>query len=184
MSVLGRATSLLAAAALVAASAPEAPACGDKFLVPARGRRFGPRPADRAGVAVLLYAPPGTVLDAALRAMDVEAQLRHAGYRGVVRAGAAGAAVDERAWDVVVLDPGDGSAAGRLAAASAPAVVRVVFGAGLPADQEGGSKSHRVLRSPRRPQAFLDAVDDAVARLPRDRRRARALAAPAGGVSD
>ncbi len=55
-------------------------ACGDKFLVTARGTRFQ-RPKGARAASVLIYANPSSGLPASLRNVKVDAVLKHEGHR-------------------------------------------------------------------------------------------------------
>ena len=112
-----------ALAALLVCVSTDLGACGDKFLVPSRGVRFQPRPADRAAAQVLVYARPGSALSDTLVRLSVGARLRAAGYRPTFVTSEAGLGdlLGRAPWDVVVVDLDDGPAlAPRLPAGAPP----------------------------------------------------------------
>src|SRR5437868_1899771 len=55
-------------------------ACGDKFLVTARGTRFQ-RPKSARAASVLIYANPSSGLPASLKNVNVDSVLKHEGHR-------------------------------------------------------------------------------------------------------
>src|SRR3954469_9624157 len=55
-------------------------ACGDKFLVTARGTRFQ-RPKNARAASVLIYANPSSGLPASLKNVKVDSVLQHEGHR-------------------------------------------------------------------------------------------------------
>lgn len=147
-------------------------ACGDKFLVPGRGVRFRDRPVNRDAAAVLLYAPPGSGLNGTAQAQTVEASLRKGGYRPTLVTSEADldTALHGRAWDVLVLDLADGPAIVRkLPTTTAPDVLPVVYGASKAALNEARHQYRRVLDSPTKQRAIVQAVDDVVAERARTR---------------
>lgn len=163
---------------LVVVLSGDAFACGDKFLVPSRGVRFQ-RMVDRESASVLLYAHPGSALSETFRTLAVEAKLRSVGYRptlvtsvteleGALRAGA---------WDVVVVDLADGhDVVVRLSAAAAPMLLPVVHEVSRQAFAEAKRHYQRVLKAPKRSQAFVEAVDSLIAARARSRTRSVARA--------
>ena len=149
-------------------------ACGDKFLVPSRGARFHNRPVDRASATILLYARPGTALNETLTTQPVEARLRAAGYRPTLVISEAGldGVLRSGSWDVVVADLADEPTLGpRLATSPAPILLPVVYGATKATLDEAKRRYRQVLKSPRREQSFLDAVDAVIAARTRARTR-------------
>ncbi len=141
-------------------------ACGEKFLMGSRGTRFNRPVPVRTPAAILVYANPALNLPKALANVPVEATLRKAGYRPTVvtSAGALSTALGQGGWDLVLADVSDGQAvSSRTQNANAPTVLAVMYkptGAELAA----AKKQHpRILKAPTKNQAFLDAVDDALA---------------------
>ena len=163
-----------ALAALLVCVSTDLGACGDKFLVPSRGVRFQPRPADRAAAQVLVYARPGSALSDTLVRLSVGARLRAAGYRPTFVTSEAGLGdlLGRAPWDVVVVDLDDGPAlAPRLPAGAPPTVLPVAQRAPSATTDAARHQYPRVLDSPSRGQAFLDAVDRAVVERTKARRR-------------
>lgn len=167
---------LAASAAVVVTLPADLPACGDKFLVPGRGARFRGRVVDRESATVLLYARPGSALAQALGALSVETRLRAAGYRPTL----VGSQEDfEKAfrgsgWDVVIVDLVDAPEVTRLSAVSTPLVLPVAHELPKAALDDAKRRYSQVLRSPRRYQTFLEALDKLISA--RARRRARSVA--------
>jgi hypothetical protein len=154
-------------------------ACGDKFFVPGRGARFRAPAVNRDAAAVLLYAPPGSGLNRTVQAQTVEASLRTAGYRPTLVTSETGfdSALRGRAWDVLVVDLADGPTIVRkLTATTAPDVLPVAYGASKAALNEARHHYRRVLDSPTKQRAIVQAVDEVVAE------RARARGKPIGRI--
>jgi hypothetical protein len=168
----------VALVALTVAAPVEMLACGDKFLVPGRSARFKNK-VDRDGVTILLYARPGTPLDATLRTLSLEARLRTAGYRptlvtsleDIERAFRGGG------WDVVVADLADAAGfAGRLPASSGPSVLPVTYQVPKTTVSEAKRQYGQVLNQPGKHHTFVDAIDDVVATRARTRAKSAARA--------
>jgi len=161
-------TPVVAAALLLVASIGTSDtllACGEKFLMGSRGTRFH-RPANRQSAAILVYANPTLNLPRALANVPVEATLRKAGYRPTVvtSAEAFSSALGQGGWDLVLADVGDSQAlSGRTRNANSPVVLPVIYNP-TSADLAAAKKQHqRILKAPTKNQAFLDAIDDALA---------------------
>ena len=149
---------------LVMVSPADMLACGDKFLVPSRGMRFGP-PVNRESARILLYATPGSALSAALASLSVELTLRKVGYRptSVNSAAQLKAALSAGAWDVIVVDVADGPLmVSRLPAGGAPVVLPVAYSVA----------SDRLKDIENRNLAFVKAIDKAI--VARAKARAKA----------
>jgi len=141
-------------------------ACGDKFLVVSRGTRFERAPVARQNVGVLLYANPSSSLSDAIQNLSVDATLRKAGYRplSVVTADEFERALQTGGWDLILLDLSDAAtAASRAAGSGAPGIVPVALGASREAISRARKQYGNVIASPTRGQAFVDALDKAVA---------------------
>jgi CheY-like chemotaxis protein len=141
-------------------------ACGDKFLLPSRGTRFQQAPPDRAAAAVLLYANPASALPAALTKLSVDAALRKVGYRPTMVSSldALERALTQGGWDVIVVDLADsGSIRSRGQGRPAPVVVPVAQNASSEQVAAARKQYGHVLKSPSRSQAFVEAIDDALA---------------------
>ncbi len=166
---------------LIVIAVPEMLACGDKFLVPSRGMRSYERPVDRESAAILLYASPGSALSAKLTGLSVEATLRKAGYRptSVASAAAFERALRTGGWDVLVVDLADGPyIASQLAAGAALIVLPVAYDAPQNSLDSAKKQYQQILKSPKKDQAFLEAIDRAIAA----RTKARAKAAARTGA--
>ena len=142
-------------------------ACGDKFLVVSRGTRFQRATIARQPANILVYANPSSTLPKALEKADVDETLRKAGYRPTTVSDpvALEQALRRGGWDLVLADLSDGSAvrSGLLGRAPAPMVVPVVY-RGTGSEVAQAKKDYqRVLKGPIKSQAFLEAIDDALA---------------------
>lgn len=139
-------------------------ACGDKFLVPARGARFKVK-VNREAAAVLVYAAPGTMPESMRRTLAVEARLRAAGYRPtlITTLSDLEAVLDSRWWDVVVVDlDGASVLVTRLGAAPSPAVVPVAHNAPKTVVENARRRYRHLIDPSKKPQAWIDAIDGAV----------------------
>ena len=160
---------LLAARLLVSSVAMtgvDLSACGDKFLVVSRGTRFERAKTARQPANILVYANPSSTLPKALEKASVDATLRKAGYRPTSVSAPAEfeAAMKQGGWDIVVADLTDSSAIrGRLQGKAAPMVVPVVLNATGTELAQAKKDYQRVLKGPIKSQAFLEAIDDALA---------------------
>lgn len=158
-----------AAAMLLALTAacegPDLLACGDKFLVVARGTRFDRAPPARQHVGILLYANPASDVPRAIASLSVEAMLRKAGYRplSVSTIGEFDKALRSANWDLVVVDLADAPvASARLEGTGAPLVLPVALNPTHAALVEAKKRYAGVINAPARSQAFVDAIDDAI----------------------
>ncbi len=144
-------------------------ACGDKFLVVGRGTRFRHASVPRRPAVILIYADPASNLPRALANVPVDATLRKAGYQptSVASADEFDKALQEKAWDLVLVDEAEGqSLRARLRGDPAPIVLPVFYKA-THAELKAAKKQYRlVLESPTRSQAFLDTIDEALALQP------------------
>lgn len=149
---------------LVMLPPPDILACGDKFLVPSRGMRFGP-PVNRESARILLYAAPGSALSATLASLSVELTLRKAGYRptSVNSAAQFEAALSSGGWDVTVVDLADGPLmVSRFPGGGAPVVLPVAYSPARDTLAEARNRYPQVLTSPKKNLAFVEAIDKAI----------------------
>lgn len=140
-------------------------ACGDKFLLPVRGSRFQQAPPDRIPATILLYANPATRLPASLKRLSIDGALRKVGYHPttVASAEAFERAINESTWDVVMIDIRDrGSLPAHLRGRAGTVVLPIAENAARDEIMAAQTQYPRVLKSPSRTQAFVDAVDDAL----------------------
>jgi hypothetical protein len=141
-------------------------ACGDKFLVVSRGTRFQRAALARHPSAILVYANPASSLPKALGSIQVDATLRKAGYRptSVLTADDLDKALKQGGWDLVLADMTDSSAVrGRLQGNGAPMLLPVIYNA-KGAELANAKKDYqRVVKAPLKSEAFLEAIDDALA---------------------
>ena len=171
---------LLVVGFLVLASAgSDLLACGDKFLMPSRGTRFTRAGVPRQPAAILVYANPSSTLPKALSKVDVTATLRKVGYRPTSVSGPAEleAALRQGGWDLVVTDLSDGQAVrGRLQGTGAPAVLPVAFNATSANLAQAKKDYQHILKGTIKSQAFIEAIDDALALREKLRAKSRATA--------
>ncbi len=141
-------------------------ACGDKFLVSSRGTRFQRAAVARRPANILVYVNPSSTLPKALEKVMVDDTLRKAGYRptSVTATTDLEQALKQGGWDLVLADLGDSAALRtRLQGNNAPMVVPIVYNATGSEMAQAKKDYQRVLKGPFKSQAFLEAIDDAVA---------------------
>ena len=142
-------------------------ACGDKFLVVSRGTRFQRATLARQPANILVYANPASSLPKALEKADVDETLRKAGYRptSVSNAAELDKALRQGGWDLVLADLSDGTTVRSRVQSSprAPLVVPVVYRATGSEIAQAKRDYQHVLKGPVKSQAFLEAIDDALA---------------------
>ena len=140
-------------------------ACGDKFLLLSRGTRFERPAMRRMPATVVAYARAGSGLPAALADLPVRDTLVRAGYTFTVVTTAAEleATLAGGAVDLVMVDVVDAPGVSQqLTAPRAPGVLPVVFGRTTDEVKEVLKGFTCAVKSPRRNQSFLDAVDEAL----------------------
>ena len=152
-------------------------ACGDKFLIASRGTRYQRAALARQPASILVYSNPASGLPKAIGPVD--AALSKVGYKptSVASAEEFDKALRQGGWDLVVTDLADGQAIrGRLQGADAPFLLPVAYN--VPnADVAQAKKDYqRVLKGPVKNQAFIDAIDDALALREKLRAKSRAAA--------
>jgi hypothetical protein len=144
-------------------AAADLQACGEKYLVPGRGWRFLPTPAERGRASVLVYAPVSSALSRTLTQLKADAALRKAGYRPtVVTTPADLDRVKSTPWDVVVVDVADGAALTHQMPGATKAQLVAVL-ADATKVQASLARAHypQVMKSPSHNQDLLDAIDEA-----------------------
>jgi hypothetical protein len=140
-------------------------ACGDKFLLLSRGTRFERPAMRRVPATIVAYARSGSGLPAALADLPVRDTLVRAGYTFTVVTTAAQleATIAAGAVDLVMLDVVDAPGISKqLTSPGAPGVLPVVFGRTTDEVKEVLKGFTCAVKSPRRNQSFLDAVDEAL----------------------
>jgi DNA-binding NtrC family response regulator len=161
---------MIAAAVLFAAglaASHQADACGDKFLVPSRGVRFELSASMRQQAAILLYANQESSFPEFLGRLSIDPALRKAGYRPTVVATVdeLDQAIHDRAWDIVLIDLSDGPYVNRQPQrANRPAVLVIARDTGSPQFATAKKLYADVIKTPKRSQTVIDAIDDAVIR--------------------
>ena len=150
---------------LIYVAATDLLACGDKFLVPSRGRRFELTPAARQQAAVLLYVNPRSSLPIMFTKLAVDPALRKAGYRPTVVESAEEFTqiLRQHSWDVVLVDLLDSTAADFSDAAGSAVVVPVAMNPTSSDFANARKKYATIVKSPTRSQTFVEALDVAVA---------------------
>jgi hypothetical protein len=151
---------------IVASAGVDLLACGDKFLVTSRGTRFQRAAAARQPATILVYANPASSLPKALERAAVEETLRRAGYRptSVTAAGELERALRQGGWDLVLADLNDIAALrASVKGGTAPMLVPVVYNPTATQLAQAKKEYQRVLKGPVKSQAFLEAIDDALA---------------------
>jgi hypothetical protein len=152
-------------------------ACGDKFLVISRGTRYQRARIAGRQAAVLVYVNPGSSLGKALVNVPVDESLKKAGYRGASVANTAdlGRAISQGGWDLVIADLADSpEVRGQLAqGTAAPMVLPIAFNPTKATFAQAKKDYARVIKGPIKSQAFLDALDDAVAYIDKQRSQAK-----------
>ncbi len=141
-------------------------ACGNKFLVPSRGTRFGKVAVDRQDAAILVYAAPASGVAKAMGDIPVETVLLQAGYMPTRVSDPQGlsTALEKGGWDLVLADL-DASETLRwqLEGDNAPTVVPVLYEP-TKSDMVQARKDYgSALKAPFKSQRFLETIDDAVA---------------------
>ncbi len=148
------------------AIADDLSACGAKFLVPSRGTHFQRAPVPRQSAAILVYANPASPFPEAFRRLALDATLIKAGYAptAVHTAAEFEDALGHGGWDLVIVDLSDGPAvSSRLKGPGAPLVLPIAH---HPTSSElGRAKKEytRVIKSPAKSLAILEAIDDTLA---------------------
>ena len=150
-------------------------ACGDKFLILARGTRFQRAGAARTEASILVYANPSSNLDKALANVKIESVLKKAGYKSqtVTSAADLDAALGRGSWDLVLMDVADGASL-RSRVDPKAMVLPVIYNASSDELAQARKQYPRILRSPTKNQAFLDVIDDALALKAKTKNRAAA----------
>jgi len=146
----------------IVAVTPALFACGDKFLVTARGTRFQRAGFVRPQASVLLYASPSGRLATAVTALALPGALSKVGYVPVVAdtQAALEQQLRDRPWDVVVLDLADSDVVRPRLAGVPAALVAVTYDASGAAMKDARRRHDGVVRRPGRASAVVDAVDD------------------------
>lgn len=162
-------TRLLVVAILVLSSAGvsgDLLACGEKFLVVSRGTRFQRATVSRQPAKILVFVNPASTLPKALEKASVDDTLRKAGYQptSVAAQNELEQALRQGGWDLIVADLADSAAVrGWLQGGAAPMVLPVVLSATGTEIAQAKKDYQRVVKGPIKSQAFLEAVDDALA---------------------
>jgi hypothetical protein len=145
-------------------------ACGDKFLVSSRGTRFQRAAVAREPAAILIYANPMSELPKALASLPVDTTLAKAGYRTTTIAtlDELERALSRGGWDLVVVGMADAEAVShRLRGDAAPVVLPVSFNPTTTELKETKRQYPVVFKAPAKSQAFLTAIDEALANRPK-----------------
>jgi hypothetical protein len=176
-----RFTALLICATAFVALRPMLLACGDKFLIGARGTRIYRSTGGIGAAAILIDGRPGSQAAGVVINEDAAAVLRREGYTASVFTSATDLkhAMDERGWDLLIVDAADAQAmpSGGPGVAQ-PSVLPVLSkptGAALSAARQ---QFTIVMKGPLKTQAFIDAVGDALDKRVKSLERAAKLGTP------
>ena len=145
-------------------------ACGDKFLVTSRGSRFQRAAIARQPASILIYTNPASELPKVLAGIPVDATLTKAGYRPTTAATSdeLERALSRGAWDLVLVGMADAQAVSkRLRGDRVPAVLPVLINPTTSELNEAKRLYPVVLKAPAKSQSFLSAIDEALARRPK-----------------
>jgi hypothetical protein len=141
-------------------------ACGDKFLVVSRGTRFQRAGTARHGANILVYASPSSTLPKSLAKAEPDTTLLKAGYRPTLAqdAGQLDEALRQGGWSLVVVDLADSAVVkSKLSGKDAPMIVPVLLAATGTEVAQAKKDYQRVIKGPIKSQAFIEAIDDAMA---------------------
>jgi len=138
-------------------------ACGNKFLVPSRGTRFGKVPVAREDTRILIYAPPDSAVDTALGEVPVATLLSEVGYRPttVDNPDELEAALQQGDWALVLADTS--SLPSRLEQSDVPAILPVLSKPDRAQLAEARQTYGQVVKAPTKGQRLVETVDFAVA---------------------
>lgn len=156
-------TTMVLALSMGAAATARPAACGDKFLVPIRGTRFEQAPMRRQSAAVLLYATPASPLFRTIADRSIDTALRKVGYKPtlVATAGDLAAALEHGPWDLVILDVADVPLVAGGQELQRTKLIPVTYAVSGPQSVTSGNYP-RLLKTPRKVQTFIDAIDAAL----------------------
>lgn len=154
---------VLVAALVSTCIAADLLACGNKFLVPSRGTRFGKVPVARQDAKILVYAPPNSSLSNALGDIQVATLLAEVGYQPttVSSPDELDAALVQGGWHLVLADTTVLPAA--LQGEEAPAILPVLHEPSRTQLADAKQTYGQVIKSPAKSQRFVETVDYAVA---------------------
>lgn len=141
-------------------------ACGEKFLMPSRGTRHQQAAALRKPASILVYVNPASALPRALEKVPVDETLRKAGYTPAAVTGPQEfeQALRQGGWDLVLVDLAESaSLRAQLRGANAPTVLPVGYALSRSELSQARKDYQHVLSGPLKSQAFLEAIDDALA---------------------
>jgi hypothetical protein len=152
--------------ALVAfAGAGDLLACGDKFFAISRGTRFQ-HPSARQSARILIYANSASGFSKAVGNVPLDATLHKAGYQPttVTSEGDLTKALALGGWDLLIADVADARAVSSRLRSEASPVLLPVISNGTKADAKQAKAEFKcVVATPTKRQAFLDAIDEALA---------------------
>jgi hypothetical protein len=161
---------------VAAGSAIPALACGDKFLIMSRGTRYQRAPVARDPAAILIYNSPSSEVSQALAGVSADTVLRQAGYRPTLVASSAALdeALSKGGWDLVVAGLSDADTVTRRS--KGVSVLPVAVNPSAAVLKESKRQFPVILKGPLKSQAFLDAVDQALASQTKTPRKANRAA--------
>jgi len=142
-------------------------ACGNKFLVPSRGTRFGKVAVARQEASILVYANPDSTMPETMAKVPIETVLLEAGYHPTIVADPDEfeQALSQGDWDLVLADLNDSAAVRGRMGDEAPMVVPVLYEPTKSDFQQAKQEYVSVIKAPVKSQRFLESIDEAVAML-------------------
>lgn len=154
---------VVSAAALLGST--QAEPCGDKFLVVGRGMRYQRLRATHPA-SILIYANPGSRAPAALKALQLESNLKLAGHKplAVDDTAALDDALRAGSYDLVVSDLADADALVLRAqsAASKPRIVPMLLNPTAQEQAEARNRFGLIIKAPGKSKELLKVIDDAM----------------------
>lgn len=144
-------------------------ACGDKFLVTSRGTRYQLAPAARKPAAILIYTNPASEVPKALAGVLVDTTLRRVGYRPTMVGTSAEfeKALSQGGWDLILVGLADAEVVSKRVQGHAGVLPLVVNA--TPEEMKQARRQYPVvLKAPAKSQAFLAAIDEALAKRPKE----------------
>lgn len=140
-------------------------ACGDKFLVPARSTRYSTPPPKREPASLLLHAPPTSAMSRMMTRLALAKTLQKAGYlvTETVTEPQLANALSQGRWDLVLVDLSDVRlVAGRSGDPAVPALMPVSYTLTGSQWADARQRYPLIVRSPKKAQSWLEAIDAAL----------------------
>jgi len=144
---------------------PPTEACGDKFLLGTRGTAIYRSAFGATAAGILIYQRPAAATNTMVINQDAGTILHREGYQttAVTTADDLRRALQQRAWDLVIVDAADSAAVpADQRTPLAPLVLPVLLKPTDAALTQARREFSLVLKGPLKNQAFLDAIGDAL----------------------